>query len=78
MMSEHDGESRGGDLGWLALIGAAAGLGAAWLAGRSRPAGGRVGAHAWLVPSAQSRREAEWTRHAVVHASEASQTKRRG
>ena len=77
-MSERNGVSHVGGRGWLVLAGAAAALGAAWLAGRSRRADGGVGAHAWLVPTRQSRREAEWTRHAVVHASEASQTKRRG
>jgi hypothetical protein len=55
---------------------AAAGLGAAvacYLWWRRRPArqDGGVGAHAWLVPLGQARREAEWTRHALGHSSEA-------
>ena len=59
--------------GWLA----AAGLGAtaAWLLRpwkRSRTPGA-VGAHAWLVPVDQARREADQTRHALRHKSEAKQ-----
>jgi hypothetical protein len=29
-----------------------------------------VGAHACLVPTSKSQREARWTRHALVHSSE--------
>ncbi len=62
-----------GNSGWLAALGVG---GAAawylWARRRARPPGA-VGAHAWLVPQGQARREAGWTRHALRHSSEAKQ-----
>jgi hypothetical protein len=71
-MSEYGGQRAGSGRGWLVLAGGvAAALYAARAAGRTRQrAAGAVGAHAWLVPTRQARTEAEWTRHALGHASE--------
>ena len=59
-------------VGWLALAGV--GVAAVWFLWRqkARPPGD-VGAHAWLVPLDQARREAEWTQHALRHNSDAKQ-----
>ena len=69
-MSQRSGEF-GSSSAWLALAGAAiaGAICGAWAKSRRRPAGA-VGAHAWLVPLRQARAEAQWTRQALVHASE--------
>ncbi len=65
------------------LISAAvAGFGAAWalrwarstFQPRAESGEKIVGAHAHLVPTSKSRREASWTRHALVHSSESHKT----
>jgi len=57
--------------GWIALIGAAAAVYAAFVATKSRKqSAGSVGAHAQLVPTRQARTEAHWTKNAQIHATE--------
>jgi hypothetical protein len=61
---------------------AVAGFGAAWALqwarstfhSRSESDDKIVGAHAHLVPTSKSRREASWTRYALVHSSESHKT----
>jgi hypothetical protein len=71
MRDDRSGFKVAPQVGWLAL----AGLGAVttWYLWPRKRSPGNVGAHAWLVPLDQARREAEWTRHALGHSSEAKQ-----
>ena len=75
MKGQTEQKARPSSLRWIALAGVAttAALGVAWIKRRARGRSGEgaVGKHAWLVPTQLARREARWTRQALVHSSEA-------
>ncbi len=71
MMGRQNQQGQAGNgPGWLALAGAGV-LGGFWVVRKlSKRTPGAVGAHAWVVPMRQAHAEAQWTRQALVHASE--------